>query len=411
MPVPRRSACVALVPLLALVSACGDEPSAPRRLTTVRFCFQGEQPWVAYRNEGARWTRVTARDRVFEVEATERVAFALAFADRSLPYLIVEHASAAQALAPFQCGTTPPVTPPPGATAVVRPWNGEGQVQVAYGGSSVLHYGADSTFRLPDATAASDLVAVRGSWASVRYAGRIILRRAQSHAPDSRVVLDFAAAEAFDPQPQRLRYSGPLTGVEVTFRTAAGDEVLLDGLTVGRHGDADLPRDTVISVVPESRLLPGDLHRVTVEDFSASDRARQVELWTRAPADLTMRLGPGAATPTFRTLATSPVRRIAADVPLQPDYDSAVSLFLHQSVPASSILITATREYFGGTPATWTLELPDLAVVDGFPRSVSLKPGPFNWSVNVTSRPGFFPSPAPAEGRLFRSAHRAGRQD
>lgn len=403
----------ALVSLLVLVAACGDEPSAPRRLTPVRACFADEQPWVAYRNEGASWTRVAPRDGVFSFDASERVALALAFGDRALPYLVVEYMSAEQARVAHPCGTVPATPAPIVASGVLRPWSGQAQVQIAYGGRSWFHFGADSVFGLPAVDGTSDLVAVRGSWANDPYADRMIVRRAQAYAAGARAVLDFGADEAFAPEARSLRFDGPLTGIEVRYRTASGVEAMVHGASVGQSGDPVLPRATTIYAVPDSRLVAGDLHRVLLEDFDSADRRRAVELWTRAARDLAMRFGPVPPPPTFRALATAPVRRIAAEIPSQPDYDASVMLSLYQNAPANtSMNIRATREYFGGTPAVWLLEVPDLAAVDGYPRGTALEAGPFTWSLALTSRPGFFfiPTGPPQDGQVTRSATISGLQ-
>ena len=53
--------------------------------------------------------------------------------------------------------------------------------------------------------------------------------------------------------------------------------------------------------------------------------------------------------------------------------------------------------------------MPDLADVEGFPASVALKPGAFSWSLDVSSRPGWYAVPAvPVEGQVVRTAARSG---
>ena len=414
MPVLRRHACVALVSLLALASACDDEPSAPRLTTPVTFCT--DAPFVAYRNEGEGWKRLLPRDgpltplgSVFEFDATARVGLAYAWGDRTLPYLVVEYLSAAQASVARRCDDLGVQPPPQGSTGVVRPWNGVGEVQVAYGPYPYprIHFGADSVFGLATLESPSDLVAVRGAWTDILRVERMILRRAQHYPRGSRVVLDFAAAEAFALDEQTLHFDGPRTTIEVKFRTAGGQQVHVAGRAVGNSDDPALPREVTIHSVPASRLEPGDLHVVTLEDVLSGGRQRRVELWTREPRDLTMRFGPPASMPTLRTEATSPYVRVTAEIPSQPEYDAGVGIFYDQAPPLnSSVWVRATREYFGGTPATWRLELPDFRGVDGFPVNTGLKVGPLRWALDVANRPGlpWVALGPPTEGLVLRRA-------
>ena len=404
----RRCRRLSAASALALV-ACGDDPSAPRPTTPVRLCTDAE--FVAHRNEGSGWRRVSVTNGVAEFDATTRVGIAQAWANRPIPYLVVSYLSAEQATQLPGCRpqeSAPPVV----ASAVVRPWNGVGQVELAYGGRRWLHFGADSTFGLPAVSEASDLVAVRASWASRSYVERIFLRRAQTHAAGARIVLDFAGADAFAPDSTSVRFDGPLSGVLVEFRTATGDKVTTYGVTIGAQGDPVMPRVAPIYGVPAARTAPGDLHFVHVEDFSSSTRRRWVDLWTRSlPRDLVLPLGPVAATPVFITRRTSPTAhwvRVDAELPVQEDYGATVRLLYDQSSTrpgGAMVLVTATREYFGAMPAAWRIPYPDVADVAGFPIEAGLTLGGFRWSLWVTGRPG---SPealvGPAEGQLFRTA-------
>ena len=401
-------AAIPLAPLCALIAACSDGPVSPGATTPVRLCT--DAPFVAVLNTGEPWTRVYGENGEFRIDATDRVGLAFAWGDRTIPYLVVKYMSAEQATSAHPCTVTP-VTPPLTIAGVVKPWDGRGQVQMSYGRRSYMHAGPDSTFSLREADRPSDLVAVRGAWSNRQYAERVLLRRAQSYTAASRVVLDLAGDDSFAPEPGRLRFTGPVSGVEVTFRSASGEEVMLDGIALGEQGDPELPRDTTMATVPAARMIAGDLHRLRLHDFSGNGTARQVALWTRVPKDVTMRFGPPAAMPAFRTVASSPAVRVTAEIPSQSDYGASVLLHYDQRTPARSIQISATREYFGGTPATWTIEMPDLAHIEGYPLNTALEPGPFGWSLHVTGRPGFYWVPIPpAEGQLFRAADRYGGQ-
>ena len=68
------------------------------------------------------------------------------------------------------------------------------------------------------------------------------------------------------------------------------------------------------------------------------------------------------------------------------------------------VFMTATREYFGGTPRTWMLEMPNLTGVPGFQDVFGLHPGAYEWSVRVTDSPFWFEYAEATDGTTIRSA-------
>jgi hypothetical protein len=70
--------------------------------------------------------------------------------------------------------------------------------------------------------------------------------------------------------------------------------------------------------------------------------------------------------------------------------------------------VSATREYFGGTPMTWSVVVPDLSGLPGFLPAWELTPGTTLWTVGVSGVPYAF-SPATArDGDVYRGASVSG---
>ena len=213
-------------------------------------------------------------------------------------------------------------------------------------------------------------------------------------------VLDFSSSEPFQPQSNTLTINGMAVGellsVQSIVSTARGASNLL-------KYDFDQSASLVTTyALPEGRLADGDMHQT-----NASAGNRSVTFFYRTAADRTVSLGPVASTPVF-TLppSSSPgLRRI--EVASQPEYGSQVNVTLRAPQPASArnvISISATKEFFGGTPATWLLVLPDLTGVPGFLPAWDFGAGGNAWSLSVTSLPCGFTTRAALDGDLFRTA-------
>jgi hypothetical protein len=407
---PMRTTCWALV-LLSL-AACSDEPSGPARpepSVPVRLCTS--LPWVAFRNEGAGWQRSVAdAGGVHTFLATERLVLATALLDTVFPALFVEHLTAEQVNAGYACPEDP--APMSGTVGVVmRGIGAGGNANVSYAGQQATLVSApDSAREVATWPGEHDLVAMRNP-PSNGIADRIILRRGQAYSAGSSVVLDFASDEAFAPATHALRWSGPAAYALVSFFTARGNENFTQSTTVGEFGSADQPRSTTMHGVPASRLLPGDLHRLRLFAFD-----REVVLWYREPRDLDVEFGPLPSAPVFTTEATSPYVRLRVEVPAQPEYDARVSINVQQDVQmpgvnrATTVWMVATREYFGATPSTWSMTMPDLRGVAGFDIRVGLAPGPMRWLQTVSSQPLLFRQAMATEGLVHRTAHATGNR-
>lgn len=392
------------------LAACGDEPSGPagpEPSVPVRLCTA--YPWVAFRNEGARWQRsLPDAAGAHAFVATERLVLASAFLDTLSPSLIFEHLTAEQANAAYACpGNSQP--PSGWVDVTLRGIDVDGNANLSYAGQMATSVTGREPSRPVGAWPGEhDLVAVRNP-PSDGVADRIILRRGQSYAAGSRVVLDFASDEAFAPAPHALRWTGPAAYAMVSFFTARGNENFTQSTAVGEFGSAEQPRTTTLHGVPASRMLTGDLHRLRLFAFD-----RQLVLWYREPRDLDVDFGPRPGAPAFTTVATTPYVRLRADVPAQPEFGAMVSINFQQEVRVpgvkmgTSVWMLATREYFGGTPSTWSMTMPDLRGVAGFDSRIGLDPGPVRWLQTVTSRPIDFVQAMATDGLVHRTAQTSG---
>jgi hypothetical protein len=70
--------------------------------------------------------------------------------------------------------------------------------------------------------------------------------------------------------------------------------------------------------------------------------------------------------------------------------------------------LTVTREYFGGTPAVWPLDLPDLRGLPGFQDAWMISAEGATSSLGVSGQPYGFRVKDARDGDLFRSASRGG---
>ena len=398
---------VALAPLLAALLACGEDgPTTPDVVGTIPVSICDQDDWFAYQNEGGRWTRVVPRDGRLEFMATERLAIAIAILEQATPYLNVDYMTAAQVNALYGCHGPQPVSTQT-ANGVVRGLAEFGQAQVTFGDAyGRFVHAAEPTFLIPVFPGDHDLVATRSAGGSAgQAADRMILRRTQSYTAGADVEIDFASAEAFPLVASTLRFTGPGTWVLGDFSTENVRTNDLTALQIGELQAPEMPFEVTLYSVPASRLQSGDVHGVLLWDFGFD---RRVELFYHAPRDLTASFGPIASVPNFTTTSTSGAVRVIAEVPAQAEYDASVWIHYGQSNPLRSVRVTATREYFRSTPATWALPMPDLRGVDGFESWLLLHPGAFTWSLHVTSRPFGFRRGDASDGQVMRTASAAG---
>lgn len=400
----RRSMCVVL-PLAA--AACSDDLTGPEREITLNFCAE----WVAYQNEGEAWTSLSRTSGPVSFVATERVGIATVslIGPQGTPSLEIRYLTAEQAESTFTCGaaTIAPTTRElRGSVAGVGP-DTAAFISTGLGGA-IADAAFPSFFVQALRNDPFDLVAVRrvlvSSTPPSGRSDRIIIRRDENQPDGSTMpVLDFSSSdEAFAPEPNTLTVTGLAAGATMSVSTSivTGGGA---GVPLSFAIDQGNPTVTILSI-PESRLVDGDLHETRVESGT-----RSLVLFHREPADRTIALGPLANTPVFARGGVGESLRI--EVASQPEYGSRISVSLVTSVPATqvnAISVTATKEFFGRTPATWVLPVPDFRGVPGFSPTWGFQPGGNHWSLLVTSFPYGSTAAAARDGDIFRTATGSG---
>lgn len=205
----------------------------------------------------------------------------------------------------------------------------------------------------------TDLVATR-----LDAPAKAILRRGVDYPNGSEIsLLDFGSAEAVSLEPHTLAVNDATTQFFARSQiiTQLGAHGLLS-IDVARTGAAT--RTVTMYSVPESSLTTDDVQFLTVDPQDY----RYAMVFYRHPADRTVTLGPGATTATGTHLGTTLGRILRLDMPSQPEYGAQVTFSLCSGgnyYAAATLLVT--KEYFGGTPPTWSVIVPDLRSVQGFP--------------------------------------------
>jgi len=383
--------------LLAL-AACGQDVSAPTNWITIDLC-QGYN-WVAYLNDGGRWTRLTSNERIQSFPATDRLVIATVYAPSSdFSVLAIEHLTAAQAVErpcfDFVSAGTPKLVR--GSVA------GLGTeffptLTISRKGSTAVH--PDSlTFWWMAPPVPHDILGLRRPKPSNPWiVDRMIFRRALDLTGiDTIPPLDFESAEAFAPASNVVTIAGPpiAGGVNIVnyFRTASG---LVETLSFTFNNVTS----GIVNAVPGDRLVDGDMHQLSV-----GAGGRSVYHYYRQPADRTITLGPVMATPTFTAISPAPYLRVRVDLAAQPEYGSSVEF--HLTLNSKFVNMSATKEYFGGTPLVWSLTVPDLSLVEGFQTSWVLPSGPFGSSVLISDQRSDFSVTGPRDGETVRWADRS----
>jgi hypothetical protein len=106
---------------------------------------------------------------------------------------------------------------------------------------------------------------------------------------------------------------------------------------------------------------------------------RIVESMYHSLPDQTITFGPPLSTPTVSTLGTSPTLRLRAQLPSQSAYNAAAVAEYDQG--DNSVHVSATAGYFGGTPSTWVVDVPNLAAAAYDPLWGLRSGTPLSWSV------------------------------
>ena len=372
----------AAVAALAALGACSDgigpDPVIVGPLT-LDFCATESPVFFAYQNDGGDWTEVEGTiDDSFTFEATERLAVAMTFDFGSEMLTDIYYATRTELL-------------PLSDRACIETFGAKtvnGTVtNVGIGDSAVVTMGGAETTVLPPPSnwtlagvpnGPQDLVAHR-EVATIEgiVPDRVIIRRAQNPTNNATLAaLDFSAGSSDALTVNLASISGLASGednyLDVFFQTALGtDHWLYAAPFFSTNSQA-------IYGVPAGLTQSGDLHQLELQaQPSSGERYRVVRRWYRDPANQSLSLGPTLNMPTISSLGTSPYLRLRASLQSQSEYDSFATAYFIQGPDNDlvSVFVTHTAGYHGGTPSTWSLDIPSDLDDAGWPIAAGLVSG------------------------------------
>jgi hypothetical protein len=406
----------AAVAALAALGACSDGTGPDPVIVgplTLDFCATEAPVFFAYQNDGGDWTEVDGTiDDSFTFEATERVAVAMTFDFGSEMLTDIYYATRTELL-------------PLSDKACIETFGAKtvhGTVaNVGIGDSAVVTMGGAETTVLPPPsnwtldgvpTGPQDLVAHR-EVATIEgiVPDRVIIRRAQNPTNNATLTaLDFSAGTSDALTVNLASISGLSAGednyLDVFFQTALGTDHWLYAAPFFSGNS------TAIYGVPEALTQSGDMHQLDLQaQPSSGEQYRVVRRWYRDPANQSLSLGPALNTPSISSLGTSPYLRLRASLQSQSEYDSFATAYFIQGDPniaLFSVFVTHTAGFHGGTPSTWSLDIPPDLDDAGWPSTAWLESGDgTQWFVEAFDGSlADFIGATPVEGATIRWAGR-----
>ncbi len=406
-----------LVPLLPILSACTDQtisaPPPPANVS-VAYCAGQGPIWVAFQDGDGAWTRAlpatSNSNDVFQATiASPRGGIATAFQVGSgLPSLQVFFGAPEQlAIVGF---TNPRFCGP----AVVKSLRGSvtgldtaefAIIRAAFSADAVAHPATGGEFVLdvlppgPQDILATRVVRTNG----IDSIPQMILRRGID-LPDGATlpVLDFAAPEAFAPAVANVSLAGTAGGgAAISTRLITSSFSSTFGVVTGQ----DIGTTRPYFVVPEARLLPGDLQVLFASGHGAvPNSVRSAGRYFHAVQDYTLGLGADVIPPTFSTIATSPTLRLGARFVNQSEYGRETSVS-YQEDSTRQVSVSMTQDY-ALQIGVYDLVIPELTGVAGFLPAWALSPTTsLRWSASrVGGTLGLGIEPVPFDGATRRGA-------
>lgn len=411
MPARHIAAVVSLIALS--LGACSDGTGPSRAIVdnlVLDFCASDAPVFFAYQNEGGNWTRVnSAAGNSFSFDVTERVGIAMTFEFGSSTLTDIYYATAAE-LGPLSDKACTEVVGARTINGSVSNVAVTEQAYVSMSGAEELVEPPPSTFALTGiADGPQDIIGHRDVNSAAGFIpDRVIVRRAQN--PTNGATINTLA---FDTEgvPTTVT-TATITGLQasetnyldVYFRTASGT----------RHTLYLAPffstNTQTLYGVPSTQTQAGDLHQIDLQAEGSNANYRTVRHWYRDPATKSLTLGAALNAPTVSSAGASPYLRLRASVASQFDYGSfATAYFIQGTSVTRSVYVTQTAGYNGGTPGSWTLEIPDVTDAGGFPATAGLVSGQgTQWFVEAFggSLSDFIGS-TPTEGATVRWAGRS----
>jgi hypothetical protein len=370
------------------VAGCGidvNDPGAENPMEIkLDFCSNETPIWFAFQNSGGPWTVVTPDAAgTFTFNATNRSAIAFVRqngADVSTQVVFTTNLDLDK-LSGLAC------VEEGGTKQVNGSVSGVGASQLALVGmsfSSVYLTPAQTTFTLTQLVDRPlDLIASRIDVSPTeQQANKTVIRRAQSQVNGSTMpVIDFNS-EGVVPTSNTAQLNGvgdPTTGflmnnffssLETSHALSFVDDIL----------DGPIP----FVSIPASAQSSGDYHDLFV--IAATDEgSRGYERFFGPPADQSVTIGPPLLEPLVTVVTTTPSVLLRVLIPGQVDYSTVMESSFHQQTGFASVDVSmfVTASYFGGTPVTWDLPIPNLSGVSGYQNSWALKAGNIEYTITA----------------------------
>lgn len=338
------------------------------------FCPADERPiWVAAQDGSGAWQQVVGSNNTYSFNIGTRGGLAFVTQNAANDFDITFYYGTLgelQVNATDLCPTASTKTVS-GSVAGLNPTGG--QAMVTLGGAVALVSAPQTTFTLNEVPSGTvDLIAARSALnlqnpLAGLVTDKLIIRRGLNPAAGSTLpVLDFNAAEAFDPDSRALTVTGAAAGEQVFATTAyatsgQGSASLSTSILSGATG--------TYSAVPAARQATGDLHILSVFATQAgtgtATSTRGVARVFKDAVAQTLALGPAFNTPTFTSLATTPYARTRAQLATQAQYNGLWALGYSQSGAASrAVTVIMTQGYLGA--GAFDFSFPDFTMVSGW---------------------------------------------
>jgi hypothetical protein len=325
---------------------------------SLAFCNDVIPTWFAFQNEGFNWKQQQPSGNLFTFAATDNVAIAYAFDFGTQVITQVQYATRQELALAYpsrDCFGSRVLT---GTSANV----GSSQTAAVVMGLIGVFI-ENNAFTLDFLPAKPlDLVAVRGAESEFTLIpDKMIVRRGVATASGALPVLDFAAAEAFEPVTNTVTLNGlgsDFLYMQTNFGGATG--------SFNRLFSA-LPSGSSVTTysLPADKAITGDLHQLYVETFNTTTfTARLTYAWYSTAGNRTVTLSPTQNTPTISVLGTGPYARFRGQLASQAEYNSVARFVYIQTGKAVQVEMTAG--FAGGTPTTWDVSLPDMTAANGF---------------------------------------------
>jgi hypothetical protein len=374
-------------------------------LDTLHVEFCSNIKWAAFQSGAGPWTHLADSDGGYSFPTESRLGVAWVTEDvADFPTIHVAFVSIAEASEMFFCTDSTGLKTVNGSVAGIAATD---EVNVTLGPAREFVPAGTTTFSIPYVpNGALDLLATQvqqhtGDQRTVLHA---IIRRSQDFADGATMSpLNFSAPEAFAVNGNSATVTNPtgnLISSTSIFFTPTGASILL-----GQH-DGNTTSAPLFSV-PAGLLQQGDIHRTTFTTTSAN-ATLAADVYYRTAADNAFQIGPDPTVPTF-SVEPGDYLRMKAEVGSQPIYGNRVHYVLTQAPGVShgeTLVFDLTRSWFGGTPTTWSLVLPDFSDVAGWQAAWEPPPGTYEWTEMVSGTA--LTIGAVHDGDIFRSASQSG---